>query len=332
MAQLSLRGRKILVTGAGGFIGSHLVDRLVSDGALVRVFLRYNSRSNRGLLEMTSPKIMEHVEVIFGDLRDPEAVCGAMRGIETVFHLGALIAIPYSYMNPREVTETNVMGTLNILMAARQTLPGRILHTSTSEVYGTALKVPIDENHPIQAQSPYSASKIAADKISESFFRSFEVPVVTVRPFNTYGPRQSARAIIPTIVSQALSGGDLRLGDLKPVRDFNYVTDTVDGFVRAALADGVEGETFNLGSGLAISISELVEMIRKLTGYSGRILEDKARIRPEKSEVQLLKADSKKASQLLGWHPQTSHEEGLMKTIAWIKENPMFFQSQRYAV
>ena len=228
------KGRQVLVTGAGGFIASHLVERLVNEGAHVRAFTRYNSRSDVGMLRQTSPEIFSQLEIIRGDLRDMEAIRGAARDADTIFHLGALIAIPYSYVHPREVIETNVMGTLNILTAAREFKTRRVVHTSTSEVYGTAQYTPIDEAHPLQGQSPYSASKIGADKIAESFYRSFDVPVVTLRPFNTYGPRQSTRAVIPTVITQTLTRDEIKLGSLNPSRDFTFVADTVNGFMRIA--------------------------------------------------------------------------------------------------
>ena len=322
----------VLVTGAGGFIGSHLTERLVADGARVRAFVRYTARSDIGYLRLARPEVRSKIDFVFGDLRDENAVADAMRGIDVVFHLGALIAIPYSYVHPREVVETNVIGTLNVLMAARQHKTSRIVHTSTSEVYGTALRVPIDEEHPLQGQSPYSASKIGADKLVESFARSFEVPVVTIRPFNTYGPRQSARAVIPTIISQALTRDEIYLGDLTPTRDFTYVADTADGFVRAALADDVVGETINLGNDREISIGELARLIIQLIGRPVELKTDPARLRPTASEVRRLHADNRKAKARLGWSPRTSFEDGLQQTIDWIRAHPEFFTPERYTV
>ena len=329
---LSLAQRSILVTGAGGFIASHLVERLVAEGAKVRAFVRYTSRSDIGYLRLAPPETRAQIEFVFGDLRDEHAVAEALRGVEIVFHLGALIAIPYSYVHPREVVETNVIGTLNVLMAARAHQPARVIHTSTSEVYGTALRVPIDEDHPLQGQSPYSASKIGADKLVESFVRSFDVPAVTIRPFNTYGPRQSARAVIPTIISQALTRDEIYLGDLTPTRDFTYVTDTVDGFVCAATAEGVIGETFNLGSDHEISIGDLAHLIIQLVGRPVEVKTDPTRVRPSASEVRRLRADYRKAKTRLGWQPQTSLEEGLRQTIEWIRAHPEFFNPERYAI
>ncbi len=326
----NLAGRTVLVTGAAGFIGSHLCERLVAEGARVRVFLRYNSRSDLGLLALTPPETREKMDFVFGDLRDADAVHAALRDQELVFHLGALIAIPYSYLHPREVVETNVLGTLNVLMAARAHRPARLVHTSTSEVYGTALHPRIDEHHPLQGQSPYAASKIGADHLAESFARSYELPVVTVRPFNTFGPRQSARAIIPTIISQALARDEIALGDLAPKRDFTFVEDTVDGFVRAATANGVIGEVLNLGNGSAVSIGDLAALILRLIDRPVRLVSDPDRFRPARSEVRNLLADAGKARALLGWTPRTDLEAGLRRTIDWIREHPDCFAPGRY--
>jgi NAD dependent epimerase/dehydratase len=330
----SLTHRSVLVTGAGGFIGSHLVERLVAEGAAVRAFVRYTSRSDVGYLRFAPSETRAQIDFVFGDLRDEHAVAEAMRDVEIVFHLGALIAIPYSYVHPREVVETNIVGTLNVLMAARAHQPARVIHTSTSEVYGTALRIPIDEDHPLQGQSPYSASKIGADKLVESFVRSFNVPAVTIRPFNTYGPRQSARAVIPTIISQALTRDEIHLGNLTPTRDFTYVADTVDGFVRAATAegDGLLGETFNLGNDREISIGDLAHLIIQLVGRPVEVKTDPARIRPSASEVRRLRADNRKAKARLGWQPRTSLKEGLRQTINWIRAHPEFFQPECYTI
>jgi len=319
-----------LVTGAGGFIGSHLVETLVASGAQVRAFVRYNSRGDWGLLSMLPADRLRQVEVIAGDLRDPAAVGAALQGVTHVFHLAALIAIPYSYLHPGEVVETNVIGTLNVLQAARQAGLERLVHTSTSEVYGTALRVPIDENHPLQGQSPYSASKIGADKLAESFYRAFDLPVVTVRPFNTYGPRQSARAVIPTIITQALSGDVIRLGNLEARRDLTYVTDTVAGFLRAAETPGIEGQTFNLGTGTEIRIRDLAREIVALIGREIEIQVDPARLRPEKSEVQRLISDNRRAQEVLGWVPQVPLREGLAHTIEWIAAHLDHYRPQSY--
>jgi len=324
--------KPVLITGAGGFIGSHLVDRLVHDGAKVRAFVRYNSRNDPGLLRFLSPELSNSVEIIPGDLRDQAAVRNAMSGVTHVFHLGALIAIPYSYKNPAEVVETNILGTLNVLLAARDVNVQRVIHTSTSEVYGTALRVPIDESHPLQAQSPYSASKIGADKLVESFFCAFNLPVVTIRPFNTFGPRQSARAVIPTLITQALTRSVIRLGNLEARRDFTFVSDTVDGFLKIAETPGVEGITLNLGTGQEIRIGELAEKIIAMLDHSVRLEIDGERLRPEKSEVQRLLSDNRLAYTRLGWSPQVSFDDGLRQTFEWIRENLSMYSSDRYIV
>lgn len=316
-----LANKSILVTGAGGFIGSHLVERLVQSGALVRAFVRYTSRADTGLLRLASPEIASKITLIGGDLRDDDAVRKAVKDCDYVFHLGALIAIPYSYLHPVEVAQTNLMGTLNVLMACRDYGVQRLIHTSTSEVYGTALTEKISETHPLQAQSPYSASKIGADKLAESFYCSYDLPVVTVRPFNTYGPRQSARAVIPTIITQALAHKTIRLGNLHTVRDFTYVSDTVNGFMRAAVADKVEGGSFNLGTGSAIEIGELAELVIKKVGVGVQIEVDENRLRPQKSEVRRLLSDNSLALKHLGWRPEISFDAGIEKTIDWIKQN-----------
>jgi dTDP-glucose 4,6-dehydratase len=324
--------REVLVTGAGGFIASHLVERLVVEGASVRAFVRYNSRSEVGLLRLLNPDIFTKLKIISGDLRDVEAIRTAVQGVDTIFHLGALIAIPYSYVHPREVIETNVMGTLNVLMAAREYHVRRVVHTSTSEVYGTAQYVPIDEKHPLQGQSPYSASKIGADKIAESFYRSFEVPVVILRPFNTYGPRQSARAVIPTIITQALIKDTVQLGSLTPSRDFTYISDTVAGFLQAAIADMVVGQEINLGVNATITIGELAHKIFALLGKTPHIVSDEQRLRPEKSEVLRLHATNQKAQTLMNWQPQISLDEGLQRTIDWISQHLELYQPDHYAI
>ena len=327
-----MKDKSVLVTGAGGFIASHLVERLVTEGAKVRAFVRYNSRGDVGLLRLLPGEVFSQLEIVAGDLRDVEAVRSAMKNVDTVFHLGALIAIPYSYVHPREVIETNVMGTLNVLMAARELGTPRVVHTSTSEVYGTAQYVPIDERHPLQGQSPYSASKIGADRIAESFYRSFNVPVVTIRPFNTYGPRQSARAVIPTIISQVLTRDEVKLGSLDPMRNFTFVADTVAGFLRAASADRALGEEINLGNDNTIRIGDLVEKIFGMIGKSPKVLTDTQRIRPDKSEVLKLWASNHKAKELIGWEPRISLDEGLRRTIEWISAHLDLYQPDRYMV
>jgi dTDP-glucose 4,6-dehydratase len=324
-----LNGARVLVTGAGGFIGSDLVRRLVELGAEVRTFLRYTSRAEMGLLNFLPDESRDSLELVFGDLRDRDAVEKAVAGMDIVFHLGALISIPYSYIHPVEVVQSNVIGTLNVLQACRKYKP-KLIHTSTSEVYGTALRVPIDERHPLQGQSPYSASKIGADKLVESYYRAYDVQAVTVRPFNTYGPGQSARAVIPTIITQALTQDEIHLGNLDAKRDFTYLTDTVEGFIKAAQAQGVAGETFNLGYGDEVSIGELAEIIIELVGRDVKIVVDQERLRPEKSEVMRLLSDNTKAKEILGWQPQVDIREGLYYTIAWIREHLDFYRVGTY--
>jgi dTDP-glucose 4,6-dehydratase len=330
MAALKLNwtGKRVLVTGAGGFIGSHLTERLVELGASTRAFVHYNALGGCGWLD--SSPLRDDIEVVAGDVCDRDSLAAAIRQREVVFHLAALIAIPYSYHAPASYVRTNVEGTLNVLQAARQEGVARLVHTSTSEVYGTARYVPIDERHPLQAQSPYSATKIAADKIVESFSCSFDVPVVTVRPFNTFGPRQSARAVIPTIISQCLQGDVVRLGSVNPTRDLNFVSNTVDGFVLAGSAPGAVGLTVNLGSGREISVGALAEAIAQLCGRSARVEFDAQRIRPEASEVQRLVADSTLAREVLAWQPKVDLTTGLERTIEWIRDHLATFRVGAY--
>jgi len=326
------QGRPVLVTGAGGFIGSHLTERLVELGARVRAFIRYTSRGDLGLLAMVPSTVLKQIEIVAGDLRDAEAVRQASRDIDTVFHLGALIAIPYSYLHPREVVETNLLGTLNVLLAARDAGVHRVVHTSTSEVYGTAQRVPIDEAHPLQGQSPYSASKIGADKIAESFWCSYKLPVVICRPFNTYGPRQSARAVIPTIITQALTGDQVRLGALHPSRDFTFISDTVAGLLAVAESSQTLGQVLNLGTGTEITIRELADTIFRLLGRAPQIVIEARRLRPEASEVERLCADPTRVRELTGWQAQVSLEDGLRRTIAWIREHLHLYRPEEYQV
>lgn len=325
--------KKVLVTGAGGFIGSHLVEQLVQAGASVRGFIRYNSRGDIGLLRHLPPQILSNVEIIGGDLRDPYTVKDVVNGCQVVFHLGALISIPYSYHHPYEVAETNFLGTLNILAACREFNVEKLIHTSTSEVYGTAQQVPINESHPLQGQSPYSASKIGADKLAESFYCSYGLPVVTVRPFNTFGPRQSARAIIPTIITQALTGKTMLLGNLDTTRDFTYVNDTVNGFIKAAEAksDLTIGKTFNLGTGYEIKMGDLADLIIQQIDPSIEIKIDPARLRPQRSEVFRLISDNSLAQKVLGWKPEYDLAHGLGLTIAWIREHLDSYRKGTYA-
>jgi NAD dependent epimerase/dehydratase len=324
------KGRAVLVTGAGGFIGSHLVERLVELGADVRALVRYTSTGHAGWLD--SSPVRGDVDVVLGDIRDFESVQGAMCGRSVVFHLAALIGIPYSYRAAQSYVRTNIEGTLNVLQAARDQATDRIVCTSTSEVYGSAQYVPINEEHPLQGQSPYSASKIGADKIAESYYLSFGLPVSIVRPFNTYGPRQSTRAVIPTIITQALAGSEVRVGALSPTRDFNYVADTVEGFLCAASEPKAIGRTINFGSGLETSIEDLARLIGNLLGKDLTLVPEEQRVRPENSEVERLCADSGLAQRLLGWRSRVSLEQGLRQTIAWTGDNLGNYRIQEYAV
>jgi len=332
-------GKKILVTGADGFIGSHLVERLVRDGYDVRAFVLYNSFNSWGWLDQCAEDVKGRFEVFSGDIRDPHGVRIAMKGCNAVLHLAALIAIPYSYHSPDTYVDTNVKGTLNVLQAARELGVEKVIHTSTSEVYGTAQFVPITEEHPLQGQSPYSASKIGADQMAYSFYTSFQLPVTILRPFNTYGPRQSARAVIPTIIGQIANGERmLKLGAISPTRDFNYVADTVSGFIAGLEADLASGEVINLGSNYEISIEDTVYLIAKLMNTTVEIETDEQRLRPEKSEVERLWADNKKAAELLNWHPDFSNLDGLSrgleKTIEWFSDPPNLrnYKSDRYNI
>lgn len=314
--------KKVLVTGADGFIGSHLTEELVRRGYDVRAFVYYNSFNSWGWLDQSPLEIKNELDVFSGDIRDPYGVKTAMEGCDAVLHLAALIAIPYSYHSPATYIDTNITGTLNIVQAAKELGVEKVVHTSTSEVYGTARYVPIDEEHPLQGQSPYSASKISADQMAMSFYRSFHTPVSIIRPFNTYGPRQSARAVIPTIITQIASGKrTIKLGSLHPTRDFNYVNDTVNGFISVLESDKSVGEVINIGSNYEVSIGETVELIAELMGASIEIETDDVRLRPEKSEVERLWAENKKAKELLGWEPQYGGKDGfkrgLAETIEW---------------
>lgn len=329
---MNWNGVKVLVTGAGGFIGSHLTTRLTELGAKTYAFIRYNSRNDKGLIELLPKEAQKQIEVISGDLRDPESVRSAVKLVQYVFHLGASIAIPYSYINPRDAVETNIVGTLNILSAVKDFGIERVVQTSSSEVYGTALYSPIDEKHPLQAQSPYSASKIGADKLAESFYLSYDLPVSIIRPFNTYGPRQSARAVIPTIIIQNLSLDKIRLGSLHPTRDFTYVEDTVNGFIKIAESPNTIGKTVNIGTGKEISIGDLVNMVISLTGKQMEVITDDERIRPKASEVGRLIADYSKAKVLMNWEPTISLEEGLKITIEWFNEFLYRYKANIYNV
>ena len=326
----TLRGRRVLVTGAGGFIGSRLCERLVEIGAEVRALVRYTSDGEAGWLDR-SP-IRGEIDLKRGDLADRDSVYDAVKDREIVFHLGALIAIPYSYLAPESYVRTNILGTLNVLQAVRELGVARLIHTSTSEVYGSAQFTPMTEAHPLVGQSPYSASKIAADKLAESYHRSFGTPVVTLRPFNTFGPRQSARAVIPAIAVQLLAGRPVRLGDTRPTRDFVFVDDTVDAFLRAAAMPGIEGLTVHTGGGREIAIGDLPAMIAAAAGLPVEVEADPKRMRPAASEVERLHADASLAKERLGWTPSTTVEEGLARTVAFIRDNPTLYRPAEYAV
>jgi dTDP-glucose 4,6-dehydratase len=313
---------KILVTGSDGFIGSHLTEELVRAGNRVRAFVYYNSFNTWGWLDSLPKEILDEIEIFAGDIRDPNGVREAMKGIQTVYHLAALIAIPFSYHSPDSYVDTNIKGTLNVLQAARDLGISRVLVTSTSEVYGTAQYVPIDEKHPFQGQSPYSATKIGADRLAESFYRSFELPVTIVRPFNTYGPRQSARAVIPTIISQLLAGEtQIKLGSLTPTRDFNYVKDTAAGFMAIAKADQTVGEEINIATNQEISIGQLAQELIRQINPKAEIICDEQRLRPENSEVNRLLGSNEKIKKLTDWRPSYTFEQGLAETVQWIKGN-----------
>jgi NAD dependent epimerase/dehydratase len=324
---MDIATQKILVTGADGFIGSHLVEGLLGKGCHVRAFVFYNSFNSRGWLDTFPKEKLDKIDVFAGDIRDPNGVRKAMQGMDMVFHLAALIAIPFSYHSPDSYVDTNIKGTLNVLQAARDTACNRVLITSTSEVYGTAQYVPMDERHPFQGQSPYSATKIGADRIAESFYRSFNTPVTIVRPFNTYGPRQSARAVIPTIITQLLAGSaEIRLGSIHPTRDFNYVKDTVDGFIAIAGTPATIGEEINIASQQEISIGklarEIINQINPTATLKGtsRIITDESRVRPEKSEVERLLGSNEKIRRLTGWQPGYSLKQGIGETIEWFRD------------
>lgn len=323
---MNMKYKKILITGADGFIGSHLTEALARSGQNVRAMVLYNSFNSRGWLDHVARDIQDNVEVFAGDIRDPNGVKEAMQGCDLVMHLAALVAIPYSYHSPDSYVDTNIKGTLNILQAARQLDVEKIVHTSTSEVYGTARYVPINEEHPLQGQSPYSATKIGADQLAMAFYYSFNTPVAIIRPFNTYGPRQSARAVIPTVVSQIASGQrTIKLGNLSPTRDFNYIADTVRGFISVAESDSAVGEVINIGSNYEISIGQLVKYIAGIMQTEISIQSDQIRLRPAKSEVERLWADNAKAKMLLGWEPEYAGPEGLKRglreTINWFSNS-----------
>ena len=329
---MNWKGKKVLVTGAGGFIGSHLVETLVKCGARPTALVHYNSRGEWGWIETYPDSLKKKVRVIAGDIRDPDSVRKAVQGQKIVFHLASLISIPFSYDAPENYLFTNVRGAMNVLRACMDEKVEKIVHTSTSEVYGTAQYVPIDEGHPLQGQSPYSASKIGADKVVESYFYSYGVPATILRPFNTFGPRQSARAIIPTIISQALSGKDVVVGATDPIRDFLFVEDTVNGFLLAAASEKSIGETIHIGTGTGVTIKKLISITQKLMGKEFHVVTHKERIRPGKSEVMRLVCDNRKARALLKWEPTRNLEEGLRETIDWIAKHLSLYKSRLYNI
>jgi NAD dependent epimerase/dehydratase len=328
---MTWRGTRVVVTGAGGFIGSHLAERLLALGTELTAFVRYNSRNHHGFLELLGPR-KKDLRVVSGDIRDFEGVRAILPGAEVVFHLAALPGIPYSYLHPREVFEVNAAGTLNVLMAAREAACARVVIASTSEVYGTARYVPIDENHPKQPQSPYAASKAAADAMALSFHAAYRLPVTVVRPFNTYGPRQSDRALIPAIIAQALTRDEILLGNLSPTRDFTFVTDTVEGFLQVGACAAAMGEEINLGSGQEVSVGDLAKQIAALVGRPVSIRQDPERVRPASSEVARLLADNSKALRLAGWTPRVSLEEGLRRTVAWVRDRLELYEPGAYRI
>jgi NAD dependent epimerase/dehydratase len=328
----TLAGKRVLVTGAGGFVGSHLVERLVCEGAEVRALVHYNSRNDWGRLEWIPREVRDAIEVVAGEIQDGFSVSRAVAGREIVFHLAALIGIPYSYIAPKSYIDTNVLGTLNMLEAARSAEVERFLQTSTSEIYGTARYTPIDEDHPLQGQSPYSASKIGAEKLAESYARSFAMPITIVRPFNTFGPRQSLRAVIPTIISQALAGDPIRLGSTTPIRDFTFVEDTARAFTTVASTPATIEMTVNVGAGQSITIGALAELILDVTGSDVPLMVDDQRIRPEASEVLELRCDATRLREVTGWAPAVSLREGLERTVAWMRERPLSSRTTAYAV
>jgi len=327
------KGKNVLVTGAGGFIGSHLVEKLARSGAKVKALCLYNSKGSWGWIDFINKELKNSIEVVLGDIRDKNICEKITENAEIVFHLAALIAIPYSYIAPESFIDTNIKGTLNLLEGAKKNKVRRFVHISTSEVYGTPDKVPITEKNELKGQSPYSASKIGADKICEAYFCSYNLPVVIIRPFNTYGPRQSARAVIPTILTQLINGEKkLKLGNLKPKRDLTYVEDTVEGILKGGESEGIEGETIQLGSGKMYSIEEIVKISMNIIGRKAEIEVEDKRVRPEKSEVMELLSDPSKAKKLLGWEAKISIEEGILKTYNWLKENINFYKPDIYQI
>ena len=330
---MNIKNKNVVVTGAGGFIASHLTEELVRRGANVKALVHYNSRNDWGSLELAEKDLIDEVEVFSGDVTDPFFVRNATKDIDIVFHLAALIGIPYSYVAPENYVNVNIKGTLNVLQAGLDNGVEKIVHTSTSETYGTAEYTPIDEKHPLKGQSPYSASKIGADKLAESYYLSFDLPVATIRPFNTFGPRQSARAIIPTIISQALTKDEIHVGSLSPIRDLTFVKDTVNGFIEVGTSERSIGEVINIGTGSGVSIGELLQRILTITGKENlKIVEDQKRIRPGKSEVMELVCNNSKAKRLLEWSPDHTLDEGLAETIEWMREYTNLYKTGMYVI
>ncbi|MGB2698373.1 MAG: GDP-mannose 4,6-dehydratase [Candidatus Zixiibacteriota bacterium] len=329
---MKLTGKKVLLTGAGGFVGSHLVEVLAQKGAKVEAFVHYNSRNDWGMLEWVDKKVLDQVEVVSGDIRDSDCVRKITKDQDIVFHLAALIGIPYSYVNPLDVADTNIQGTLNLLLAAKELGIEKFIHTSTSEVYGTAQKIPMDENHPVNPQSPYAATKASADQLALSFYYTYQLPVGIIRPFNIYGSRQSARSVIPSIIMQVLTKDEIKIGSLTTTRDLTYVTDSVKGFIQFAECDKIAGEVVNLGSENEISVKNIIEIVEKNVNKKVKIVQEDKRKRPEKSEVQKLVSNSDKAKKLFGWKPETGIDQGIQKTITWIKDNFDFFKKEIYNI
>lgn len=330
---MDYKDKRVFVTGAGGFIGSHLVERLVEEGAKVRALCLYNSKGFWGWLENSPDEIKKTIEVVLGDIRDKNLMENCTKDIDIVFHLAALIAIPYSYIAPESFIDTNIKGTLNLLEGARKNNVKRFVHISTSEVYGTPDKIPIDEKNELKGQSPYSASKIGADKLCEAYFCSYDLPIVIIRPFNTYGPRQSARAVIPTILTQLISKKKiLKLGNTKPERDLTFISDTVDGILKAGLKKNIEGETIQLGTGKKYSIEEIAKISMEITKTNAEIEKEDIRVRPDKSEVMVLLSNPQKAKKLLGWEAKVTIEEGILKTYNWLKENLNYYKIGIYQI
>ena len=329
---MKLNGKSVLVTGAGGFVGSHLVEALVQTGAKVKAFVHYNSRNDWGMLEWVNPEILNQAEVISGDIRDLDGVRKIMKDQEIIFHLAALIGIPYSYVNPLDVADTNIKGTLNLLLSAKEYRIEKFIHTSTSEVYGTAQYVPMDEKHPVNPQSPYAAAKASADQLALSFHYTYKLPLGIIRPFNIYGPRQSARSVISSIIMQALTKDEVKIGALTTTRDLTYVKDSVRGFIQFGECDKIAGEVVNLGSENEISVKNIIEIVEKNIKKKVKIVQEEERIRPEKSEVQRLVSNSDKAKKLFGWKPETGIDQGIERTISWIEKNINFYKREIYNI